>query len=62
MNIFNSVFVDCTASEEVAGLYQALFEHNISVVAANKIAASSPYENYRKAQGHRARKRREISF
>lgn len=48
MNIFNSVFVDCTASEEVAGLYQTLFEHNISVVAANKIAASSPYSNYRK--------------
>lgn len=48
MNIFNSVFVDCTASEEVAGLYQTFFEHNISVVAANKIAASSPYDNYRK--------------
>lgn len=48
MNIFNSVFVDCTASEDVAQLYQTLFEHNISVVAANKIAASSAYANYRK--------------
>lgn len=48
MNIFNSVFVDCTASADVAGLYQTFFEHNISVVAANKIAASSPYDNYRK--------------
>jgi len=48
MNIFNSVFVDCTASEDVAGLYQTFFEHNISVVAANKIAASSPYANYRR--------------
>lgn len=48
MNIFNSVFVDCTASEDVAQLYQALFEHNISVVAANKIAASSAYANYRR--------------
>ncbi|MDO4214721.1 MAG: bifunctional aspartate kinase/homoserine dehydrogenase I [Bacteroidales bacterium] len=47
MNIFNSVFVDCTASPEVAGLYKELLEHNISVVAANKIAASSDYENYR---------------
>lgn len=46
MNIFNSVFVDCTASQDVASLYQTFFEHNISVVAANKIAASSPYENY----------------
>ena len=47
MNIFNSVFVDCTASPEVAGLYKDFLEHNISVVAANKIAASSDYRNYR---------------
>ena len=46
MNIFNSVFVDCTASQEVAGLYEPLLEHNVSVVACNKIAASSDYENY----------------
>ena len=46
MNIFNSVFVDCTASEEIAGLYETLLNKNISIVAANKIAASSPYKNY----------------
>ena len=46
MNIFNSVFVDCTASGEVAELYQTLLEHNISVVAANKVAASSDYDSY----------------
>jgi aspartokinase/homoserine dehydrogenase 1 len=46
MNIFNSVFVDCTASPQIAGLYQTLIQNNISVVAANKIAASSEYENY----------------
>lgn len=46
MNIFNSVFVDCTASKEVASLYQEFLEHNISVIAANKIAASSDYDNY----------------
>ena len=46
MNIFNSVFVDCTASAEVAGLYKDFLLHNINVVAANKIAASSDYENY----------------
>ena len=47
MNIFNSVFVDCTASPEVAGLYADFLEHNINVVAANKIAASSDFANYR---------------
>ena len=46
MNIFNSVFVDCTASNEIAQLYQTFLEHNISVIAANKIAASSEYEKY----------------
>lgn len=46
MNIFNSVFVDCTASQDVATLYQSLLENNISVIAANKIAASGKYEDY----------------
>ena len=48
MNIFNSVFVDRTASKDVAALYQSLLEHNVSIIAANKIAASSEYENYEK--------------
>jgi aspartokinase/homoserine dehydrogenase 1 len=46
MNIFNSVFVDCTASADVSALYQELLDHNISVVTANKIAASGPYADY----------------
>jgi aspartokinase/homoserine dehydrogenase 1 len=48
MNIFNSVFVDCTASRQIAMLYQTFLEHNISVVAANKIAASGDYDSYLK--------------
>ena len=56
MNIFNSVFVDCTASAEVAGLYEDLLSNNISVVAANKVAASSDYDNYAKLKAT-ARKR-----
>lgn len=46
MNIFNSVFVDCTASTEVASLYHDFLSHSISVVAANKVAASSDYPEY----------------
>lgn len=46
MNIYNPVFVDCTANAEVAGIYADLLSHNISVVAANKIAASSDYNTY----------------
>lgn len=48
MNIFNSVFVDCTASADVAGLYLDFLDHNISVVAANKVAASEEYDKYLK--------------
>lgn len=48
MNIFNSVFVDCTASPAVASIYEDLLSHNVSVVAANKIAASSKYDHYLK--------------
>ncbi len=48
MNIFNSVFVDCTASLDISRLYGDLMARNISVVTANKIAASSDYENYRR--------------
>lgn len=48
MNIFNSVFVDCTASRDIADIYLRLLEHNISVVAANKIASSGDYLTYRR--------------
>lgn len=56
MNIFNSVFVDCTASEEVASCYERLLSNNVAVVAANKVAASSSYENYSRLK-HTARER-----
>lgn len=56
MNIFNSVFVDCTASEEVAAQYGRLLSANVSVVAANKVAASSDYDNYEHLK-HLARER-----
>ena len=46
MNIYNSVFVDCTASEEVSLKYRDILSSNISVVTANKVAASSSFKNY----------------
>lgn len=48
MNLYNSVFVDCTASADVAALYEQLLEHNVNVIAANKIAASGPFDTYRR--------------
>ncbi|MDR2382639.1 MAG: bifunctional aspartate kinase/homoserine dehydrogenase I [Prevotellaceae bacterium] len=46
LNLFNSIFVDCTANDEIPSIYGDLLKHNISVVTANKIAASSSYETY----------------
>ncbi len=56
MNIFNSVFVDCTANHEISDLYQTLLENNVSVVTANKIAASSEYQKYEKLKDISRRK------
>jgi aspartokinase/homoserine dehydrogenase 1 len=47
-NLRNSIFVDVTAHETVANVYAQLLEKAVSVVACNKIACSSPYENYTK--------------
>jgi aspartokinase/homoserine dehydrogenase 1 len=46
-NLRNSVFIDITANEEVAGCYSSLLKKSISVVACNKIACSSAFENYK---------------
>jgi len=46
MNIFNPVFVDCTASEATAAIYRELLSSNVSVVTANKVAASGDYNKY----------------
>ncbi len=47
-NLRNSIFVDVTASEVVAGVYAQLLEKSVNVVACNKVAASSSYHNYKK--------------
>lgn len=60
MNIFNPVFVDCTANSDVAAIYGDLLQHNISVVAANKIAASSDYDTY--ARLKRIARQRNIKY
>jgi len=48
MNMRNSVFVDNTASESIADLYEGILRKNISIVTPNKIACSSRYDNYKK--------------
>jgi len=47
-NLRNSVFVDVTASDKVAEVYERLLQKTVSVVACNKIACSSSYARYKK--------------
>jgi aspartokinase/homoserine dehydrogenase 1 len=47
-NLRNSVFVDVTASEKVAAVYEQLLQKTVSVVACNKIACSALYARYKK--------------
>jgi aspartokinase/homoserine dehydrogenase 1 len=46
MNLRNSVFIDCTANEDVASRYKEILSKYVSVVTANKVACSSEYSYY----------------
>ena len=46
LTLENSVFVDCTASADIAFKYMNLFKRGYSVVACNKITFSAPYKHY----------------
>ena len=46
LSLEHSIFVDCTASSDIAYKYMNLFRHGYSVVACNKITFSSPYKQY----------------
>lgn len=45
-NLPNAIFVDNTASGEVAGFYEQILDASISISTPNKVAASSPYAQY----------------
>lgn len=47
LNLRNSIFVDVTANADVANLYASYLKESISIVACNKIACSSNYNNYK---------------
>ena len=46
LNLRNSIFVDVTANKDVSELYPKYLRQSIGVVACNKIACSSDFENY----------------
>ncbi len=46
-NLRNTIFIDVTANEKVASLYNPLLQKSIAVVACNKVAASNNYVCYK---------------
>lgn len=46
-NLMNSLFIDCTASQEIANTYLEIMESNIGIVTPNKKANSGAYESYK---------------
>ena len=48
LNLRNSVFIDCTADQDVASRYGDILSKYVSIVAANKIACSSSQNYYQK--------------
>ncbi|PKQ63051.1 bifunctional aspartate kinase/homoserine dehydrogenase I [Labilibaculum filiforme] len=59
-NLRNSVFVDITASEVVSKVYQQVLNATVSIVACNKIAASSDFDNYMRIKA--AAKKHNVEF
>lgn len=54
MELPNKVFVDCTASEEIARVYGDLLNSGIWIVTPNKRANSGPYSYYQELQNYAA--------
>jgi len=62
LNLSNSIFIDNTASADVSQLYERVLSKSISIVTCNKIAASSPYDNYLKLKKLAIEKRAHFRF
>ena len=60
MNIFNSVFVDCTSSPDIADMYNDLLDSHVNIVTASKIANSGPLNNYLRLK--RTARRKDVRY
>ena len=62
LSLENSIFVDCTASPDIACRYTSLFKSGYSVVACNKIAFSAPFREYREMKASALKERAELKY
>lgn len=56
LNLSNTIFVDNTADERVAGYYENILDGSISISTPNKIATSSSYLQYQRLKTIAARR------
>lgn len=50
LDLPNKALVDCTASEEIGGIYKQALENNIAVITPNKKLASGNYQSYQETK------------
>lgn len=62
LNLRNSIFIDNTANEEVASIYNQLLKESISVVTPNKIACTQSIDKYKKLKQTALRYRAKFLF
>ena len=60
LNLSNSIFVDCTSSQEVADFYNSILASNISIVTPNKKANGGSLEKYKQLKA--TAKKRSVKF
>ena len=60
LNLPQSIFVDCTSSEDVVKHYDTILDHNISIATPNKIANSGKLKDYEKLRD--ISKKRNVRF
>lgn len=56
LNLPNTIFVDNTANEEVAGFYESILDASISISTPNKISTSSSYLQYQRLKNIAAKR------
>ncbi len=60
MNLSNTIFIDCTATDLMVPHYEEILNSSISVVTPNKIANSSKYNKYKAI--HEAARKNNVQF
>lgn len=62
LNLANSIFVDCTASESVVEHYERILNSSVSIVTPNKKAQSASFERYKQLKATARKRNADLLF